>query len=149
MWLRCVTQCHWLQVRLTPPLPRPHLAPHPLVAALHIVGGQHAGLAGALHSAVHPALVNRLGVYDDIAIPEGDLVMVLGRIVVQCPVDSLRATQNTHNTHGWRQQVCKKLHEGLCVVTNHGFIMQLHLKQYFILYFFNLYFVSPVDKHKQ
>lgn len=62
----------------------------PLVAALHVVRRQHAGLAGPLHSAVHPALVDGLSVDDDIAIPERDLVVVLSRVVVQRPVDALQ-----------------------------------------------------------
>lgn len=65
--------------------------PPPLVAALHIVGGQHARLAGALHGAVHPALVDGLSVDDDVSVPEGNLVVVLGRVVVQRPEDALQA----------------------------------------------------------
>jgi len=34
----------------------------------------------------HPALVNEGGVDDDIAVLEGDLVHVLGLVVVHCPV---------------------------------------------------------------
>lgn len=51
--------------------------------SLHVVGGQHAGLAGALHGAVHPALVDGLHVDDDVAVLEGNLVVVGGTIVVQ------------------------------------------------------------------
>lgn len=49
---------------------------------LDVVGRQHAGLAGALHCAVHPALVDGLHVDDDVAVLEGDLVAVGGRVVV-------------------------------------------------------------------
>lgn len=68
----------------------PSLAPPPLVATLHIVCRQHAGLPGSLHRAVHPAFVDGLSVDDDVAVPERDLVVVLGCVVVQRPV----------NTHG-------------------------------------------------
>ena len=49
---------------------------------LHVVGGQHAGLAGALHGAVHPALVDGLHVDDDVAVLEGHLVVVRRAVVV-------------------------------------------------------------------
>lgn len=70
----------------------------PLVATLHVIRWQHAGLAGALHGAVHPALVNGLSVDDDIAVPEGDLVVVLGRVVVQCPVNTLQTRRQWGQT---------------------------------------------------
>lgn len=67
-----------------------------LVTTLHIVCGQHAGLSGPLHSAVHPALIDGLSVDDDVPIPERDLVVVLSRIVVQRPV-------NTRGGRVWRR----------------------------------------------
>lgn len=57
----------------------------------HVVGGQHARLAGALHGAVHPAFVDGLHVDDDVAVLEGDLVGVGGGVVV-------------HGAHGFLQE---------------------------------------------
>ena len=62
----------------------------PLVATLHVIGRQHAGLAGPLHGAVHPALVDGLSVDDDVAVPERDLVVVLSCVVIERPVNSLQ-----------------------------------------------------------
>lgn len=62
----------------------------PLVAAFHVIGRQHARLAGSLDSAVHPALIDGLGVDDDITIPERDLVVVLSCVVIQRPVHTLQ-----------------------------------------------------------
>lgn len=62
----------------------------PLVATLHVICRQHAGLAGSLHGAVHPALVDGLSVDDDIAVPERDLVVVLSCVVIQRPVNTLQ-----------------------------------------------------------
>lgn len=71
---------------MAPPL---QAGPAPSVAALHVVGWQHARPSGALHGPVHPALVDGLSVHDDVAIAEGHLVVVLRRVVVQRPVDAL------------------------------------------------------------
>ena len=60
--------------------------------SFHVVGGQHAGLAGALHGAVHPALVDGLHVHDHVAVLEGNLVVV-GRPVV------------VNGTHGFLQRI--------------------------------------------
>lgn len=60
------------------------------VAALHVVGRQHPGLPGSLHSAVHPALIDGLSVDDDIAVPEGHLVVVLSCVVVERSVNALK-----------------------------------------------------------
>lgn len=59
---------------------------------LHVVGGQHAPLAGALHAAVHPALVDLLHVYDHIPVHEGHLVFIGGRVVIHGPVSLLWMT---------------------------------------------------------
>ncbi len=64
----------------------------PLVATFHIICRQHAGLAGSLHGAIHPALVDGLSVDDDVAVPERNLVMVLSCVVVQCPINTLKTT---------------------------------------------------------
>lgn len=54
-----------------------------LLDGFHIVGWQHASLASALNGSIHPALVNRLNVHNDVAILEGHLIGVSSRIVVQ------------------------------------------------------------------
>lgn len=56
----------------------------------NVVGGEHAGLASALHRAVHPALVDGLHVHDDVAVLEGHLIGVGSGIVI-------------HGTHGFLQ----------------------------------------------
>lgn len=58
---------------------------------LHIVGGQHALLAGALHAAVHPAFVDLLHVYDQVSVHERHLVVICGSVVVHCSVPLLWA----------------------------------------------------------
>lgn len=63
-----------------------------LVATLHIVCREHARLAGPLHGAVHPALIDGLSIDDDISVAEGNLVVVLRCVVVQRPVDALQET---------------------------------------------------------
>lgn len=65
---------------------------------LHVIGGQHALLAGALHAAVHPALVDPLHVYDHIPVHEGHLVLIGGSVVVHCPVPLLWITTSTSVT---------------------------------------------------
>lgn len=62
----------------------------PLVAKLHVICRQHAGLSRSLHSAVHPAFIDGLSVDDDVTVTERDLVVVLGHVVVQGPVDALQ-----------------------------------------------------------
>lgn len=62
----------------------------PLVATLHVIGRQHARLAGPLDGAVHPALVDWLSVDDHVAVAEGNLVVVLRCVVVQRPIDALQ-----------------------------------------------------------
>lgn len=81
----------FLVLILSPLSPSPSSIP-PLVATLHIICRQHAGLPGPLHGAVHPAFVDVLSVDDDVAIPEGNLVVVLSCVVVQGPVNTLQAT---------------------------------------------------------
>lgn len=60
---------------------------------LHIVGGQHAGLAGPLHPTGHPAGIDRLHLEDDIALAEAHLVDVLRLVVVDGPIDALQMVQ--------------------------------------------------------
>lgn len=48
----------------------------------NVVGWQHAGLAGALHSTIHPPLVDGLHVHDDVAILEGHLITVGCAVVI-------------------------------------------------------------------
>lgn len=61
----------------------------------NVVGWQHAGLAGALHGAVHPPLVDGLHVNDDIAILEGHLVVVGCAVIV-------------HGAHSFLQRMKQK-----------------------------------------
>lgn len=56
---------------------------------VHVVGGQHALLAGALHAAVHPALVDLVHVHDHVPVHEGHLVVVGSGVVVDGPVPLL------------------------------------------------------------
>lgn len=62
---------------------------------LHVIGGQHALLAGALHAAVHPALVDPLRIYDHVAVHEGHFILIGGSVVVQCSEPLLRITRST------------------------------------------------------
>ncbi|KAG7231371.1 hypothetical protein INR49_012211, partial [Caranx melampygus] len=55
------------------------------LATLHIVCWQHARLAGPLHGAIHPALIDGLSVNDDVAVPERHLVVVLSCVVIERP----------------------------------------------------------------
>lgn len=57
---------------------------------IHVVGRQHALLAGTLHAAIHPALVNLVHVYDHVPVHEGHLVIVGGGVVVNGSVPFLR-----------------------------------------------------------
>lgn len=59
---------------------------------LHVVGGQHALLAGAGHAAVHPALVDPLHVHNLVAVHEGHLIVVSGSVVIDRPVPLLWET---------------------------------------------------------
>lgn len=61
----------------------------------YVVGGQHAGLAGALHGAVHPALVNGLHVHNDVAVLEGHLIGVGGGVVVDGAYGFLHRIENS------------------------------------------------------
>lgn len=85
-----MTPCTWTSPTADPTDVHPFTLP--LVATLHIVCRQHPGLAGSLHGAVHPAFIDVLSVDDDVAIPEGHLIMVLSCVVVQRPVDTLPTT---------------------------------------------------------
>jgi len=49
---------------------------------LNIVGWEHAGLSCPVNSPRHPALVYEDGINDDISVSEGNLVRVLGVVVV-------------------------------------------------------------------
>lgn len=61
---------------------------------LHVVGRQHALLAGTLHAAIHPAFINLLHVYDHISVHKGNFILIGGRVVVYCPVSLLSAKKN-------------------------------------------------------
>lgn len=75
---------HWAFLSF-PPLPPPPLSLPPS-DGVHVVGRQHALLAGTLHAAIHPALVNLVHVYDHVPVHEGHLVVVGGGVVVNGPV---------------------------------------------------------------
>lgn len=62
---------------------------------LHIVSRQHALLAGALHAAVHPALVDLLHIYDHISVHKGHLVLIGSSVVIDCPVPLLWITRRS------------------------------------------------------
>lgn len=62
---------------------------------LHVVGRQHALLAGALHAAVHPTLVDLLHIYDHISVHEGHLVLISCSVVIHCPVPLLWITRGS------------------------------------------------------
>lgn len=61
-------------------------ATHPIPShgsdGLHVVGGEHAGVARTLHRAIHPSVVNLLHVDDGVAVLEGDLVFVSSVVIV-------------------------------------------------------------------
>jgi len=77
----------------------------------HIVGGQHAGLAGALHPPGHPAGIDGLHLKDDVALAEADLVDVLRLVVVDGPVDALK--------NGLQMGITmRKIAFGLALLTN-------------------------------
>lgn len=75
-----------------PPLPPPPPLSLSLARSdgIHVVGRQHALLAGTLHAAIHPALVNLVHVYDHVPVHEGHLVIVGGGVVVNGSVPFLR-----------------------------------------------------------
>lgn len=74
---------------------------------LQVVGGQHAMLAGALHTAEHPALIDPLHVYDHIPVQEGHLVVISRGVVIHCPVLLLRVTASgLVSSRAQLQQVC-------------------------------------------
>lgn len=73
---------------------------------LHVVGGQQALLAGALHAAMHPALVDPLHVYDHITVQEGHLVVISRSVVVHCPVPLLWVTTSGLVSSQPQLQVC-------------------------------------------
>lgn len=82
---------HWAFLSF-PPLPPPLLLSLSLSPSdsIYVVGRQHALLAGTLHAAVHPALVNLVHVHDHVPVHEGHLVIVGGGVVVNGPVPFLR-----------------------------------------------------------
>lgn len=71
-----------------------------LANAFYIVCRQHARAAGPLHGTVHPAVVDGLCVLDDVALPEGNLISVPCRVVIQSSVHTLfrrREQSTSHN----------------------------------------------------
>lgn len=56
---------------------------------LHIVGGQHAGLASALHAASHPARVDGFHLKDDIALAKAHLIHILRLVVIDGTINAL------------------------------------------------------------
>lgn len=57
--------------------------------SFHVVGWEHAGPAGPLHSAIHPAFINRLGIHYSISIFEGHFVCIGSHIVIHGTEDFL------------------------------------------------------------
>lgn len=57
--------------------------------SFHVVGWEHAGPAGPLHSAVHPAFINCLSIHYSISIFEGHFVCIGSHIVIHGTEDFL------------------------------------------------------------
>lgn len=64
---------------------------------LHIVGGQHAGLASALHAASHPARVNGFHLKDDIALAKAHLIHILRLVVIDGTINALQEQKEKRN----------------------------------------------------
>lgn len=94
-------------------------ATHPIPShgsdGLHVVGGEHAGVARTLHRAVHPSVVNLLHVDDGVAVLEGDLVFV-SRVVIVDGAETLlwgeRGSVGTDPHRDLLQMGKAAIHEG-------------------------------------
>jgi len=62
----------------------------------NIVGWQHAVVAGPLHAAVHPAVVNQLRLSDTISLHETHLITVRRLVLIHCHVHHLSIKPHTH-----------------------------------------------------
>lgn len=94
---------HWAFLSFPPP-------PFPLFSlslslsdGIHVISRQHALLAGTLHAAIHPALVNLVHIHNHVPVHEGHLVVVGGGVVVHGPAPFLRTAR------AWVRQLIKCL----------------------------------------
>ena len=94
---------HWAFLSFFPSTSTFHLSPSD---GIHVVGRQHALLAGALHAAIHPALVNLVHVYDHVPVHEGHLVIVGSGVVVNGPVPFLRRRASVRHAGPWTWFCC-------------------------------------------
>lgn len=69
---------------------------------LHIVGGQHAGLASALHAASHPARVDGFHLKDDIALAKAHLIHILRLVVIDGTINALQADIERISVRCWK-----------------------------------------------
>lgn len=53
-----------------------------LIHKLNVICWEHARSPGSLHGAIHPAVINGLHVDNVVTISEGDLVFILGTVIV-------------------------------------------------------------------
>lgn len=71
-----------------------------LINELDVIGREHPCFPSSLHGTVHPAVVDGLHVDDVVAVPEGDLVFVLGAVIVHGSVGPLRREKGgSHDGH--------------------------------------------------
>lgn len=57
--------------------------------SFHVIGWEHAGPAGPLHSAIHPAFINRLSIHYSISVFEGHFICICSHIVIHGTEDFL------------------------------------------------------------
>lgn len=57
--------------------------------SFHIVGREHTGPASSLHSAIHPAFINRLSIHYSISILKGHFIRICSYIVIYSTEDFL------------------------------------------------------------
>lgn len=57
---------------------------------LHIIGRKHACFASALHSAIHPAIIDLLHVHDGVPVLERHLILIGCTVVIHSTVPLLQ-----------------------------------------------------------
>ena len=67
-----------------------------LIDWFDVVGRYHSGAAGAENRSRHPTFVDGLAIDDDVAVAEGDFVIVVGVVVVHGPERTLQADNNRY-----------------------------------------------------
>lgn len=67
-----------------------------LINKLNVIGWEHPCFPSSLHRAIHPAVVDGLYVDDVVAVPEGDLIFVLGTVIIHGSVGPLRKERGDH-----------------------------------------------------